>query len=164
MLTQDEIAADVGLSQPAIARVLRHLKLKKSQWSVLPLAEVRKLIVRHYSECAAGRGGDAQFRLSEARARESQLKGDLLEIQIGEKTRSLIPAEIVSVTWGGMTSAARARLLAMPYRLASAAVSADGNFAEIEYAAGNLIREVLEELHSYDPNDYTPPGTRWPGT
>jgi len=97
-----------------------------------------------------------QVDLMRERALLARSQRTKLDIEIGVMQRDLIPASVVEATWSGMTSAARQRLLAIPYRIAMAAQSADGNFARIESAATELVREALEELHSYDANDYAP--------
>lgn len=78
-----------------------------------------------------------------------------IDIEIDLLLRKIIPAETVEAVWSQMTSAARQRLLAVPYRMASAALAAD-SFQAIETAAADLIREALNELHHYDPADYQP--------
>ena len=116
-----------------------------------------KLALPALYEAAAG-GGNAQTNLMVERAKLAATQRQKLELEIGVMQRDLIPASVVEATWSGMTSAARQRLLALPYRLAVDAIAADGVFARIESAAHELIREALEELHSYDPADYGPGG------
>ena len=106
----------------------------------------------------AGGGGSAQTNLMIERAALAKAQRIKIEIETGVMRRDLIPASTVETTWAGMTTAARARLLALPYRLAVDAIAADGVFARIESAAHELIREALEELHAYDPADYRPGG------
>ena len=116
-----------------------------------------KLALPALYEAAAG-GGNAQTNLMVERAKLAATQRQKLELEIGVMQRDLIPASTVETTWSGMTTAARARLLALPYRLAVDAIAADGVFARIESAAHELIREALEELHAYDPADYGPGG------
>jgi len=111
MATQTEIAEDMGLSQPAISNALNSLGLFKREWEAMPLVDLRKRLVRHYSELAAGRGGSDQYDLTKERARESRLKGDLLQLQIEEKSGSLIPAEGVEREWQALIVAARTELM-----------------------------------------------------
>ena len=109
-----------------------------------------------YENGTAGAG--AQQNLMVERAKLAATQRQKLELEIGVMQRDLIPASTVETTWSGMTSAARQRLLAIPYRMAVDAIAADGVFARIESAAHELIREALEELHSYNPDDYAPNG------
>lgn len=118
MATQKEIADDLGLSQVAISNALATIGLFKREWEALSLDDARKILVKHYSEIAAGRGGDDQFNLTKERARESRLKGDLLQLTIQEKAGSLIPAAAVEREWQSMIVAARAELLLLPGKLA----------------------------------------------
>jgi hypothetical protein len=78
-----------------------------------------------------------------------------IDIEIDLLRGKLLPAEVVESVWSGMTSAARQRLLGLPYRLATSALAAD-SFAAIENAAFELITEALNELHRFDPADYQP--------
>ena len=99
-----------------------------------------------------------QIDLMRERAMLARSQRQKIDLEIGVMQRDLIPASTVEATWSGMTTAARARLLALPYRLAVDAIAADGVFARIESAAHELVREALEELHAYDPADYGPGG------
>lgn len=119
MPTQQEIADHLGLSQPAISSALGKLGLLKREYEAMPLDEVRRLLLRHYSETAAGRGGDDQFNLTAERARESRLKGDLLQLQIQEKSGVLIPADAVEQQWAALVVACKSELLLIPDKLAA---------------------------------------------
>lgn len=117
MTTQVEIAADLGLSQPAISSALSKLGLMKREYEAMPIAEIRRALVKHYSETAAGRGGDEQFNLTQERARESRLKGDLLQLQIQEKAGTLVPAGVVEDHFTALVIACRTELLQIPDKL-----------------------------------------------
>lgn len=64
-------------------------------------------------------GGDDQFNLTQERARESRLKGDLLQLQIQEKSGVLIPADAVEQQWTALVVACKAELLLIPDKLAA---------------------------------------------
>ena len=108
-------------------------------------------------EAAAG-GGGAQQNLMVERAKLAATQRQKLELEIGLMQGRLLQADVVEATWGNLTSAARARLLQLPYRLAVAALSADGVFGQVEAAATELVREALTELHAFDIADYSPGG------
>ena len=116
----------------------------------------RQALPALYETSTAGAG--AQQNLMVERAALAKAQRIKIEIETGVLQGRLLQADVVEQTWAGMTTAARARLLALPYRLAVDAIAADGVFARIESAAHELIREALEELHSYDPADYGPGG------
>jgi phage terminase Nu1 subunit (DNA packaging protein) len=118
MATQQEIADDLGLSQIAISNALNALGLFKREWEALSVEEARKILIRHYTEVAAGRGGDEQYKLTKERARESRLKGDMLDLQIQEKAATLIPADAVEREWLSLIVGARSELLLLPGKIA----------------------------------------------
>lgn len=101
-------------------------------------------------------GGEEDINPAVEKALLDRARRRMIDLDYEAKKSLLLPASVVEATWSAMTSAARQRLLAIPYRIAMAAKSADGNFAKIEAAAHSLIVDALEELHGYDVNDYTP--------
>jgi hypothetical protein len=58
----------------------------------------------------------------------------------------------VEKVWSGMTTNARARLLALPNRLAAECNGQE--FPIIASRAEELVYEALAEIHAYDPADY----------
>lgn len=137
MATQQEIASDLGLTQAAVSNALNALGLSKHEWEAMSLQDARKLLIRHYSEVAAGRGGNDQYNLTKERARESRLKGDLLQIQIQEKAGALVPAAAIEQEWTGLIVAARTELLLLPGKIAH----------EIKALHGVEIDPALIETH-----------------
>lgn len=108
-----------------------------------------------YIKYLQGRAGEEKRDYAVERTRLTKAQADKVEMEIKVLAGELLPATLVETVWGNMTSAARQRLLAVPYRMATAALSAD-SFSAIEAAASELIREALNELHGYDPADYRP--------
>jgi hypothetical protein len=94
-----------------------------------------------------------------AAAKIANLEADtrLKELREARERGELIPAPIVEQVWGGMTGAARAHLLGLPYRLATAAVAVDG-MAAVEAVARDLIYQALQHLSEFNPADYLEPG------
>ena len=103
-------------------------------------------------------GGDGDINPAIEKALLDRARRRVIDLDYETKKSLLIPASVVESTWANMTSAARQRLLAIPYRIAMAAVSADGVFGQVEAAANELIREALTELHAFDIADYSPGG------
>lgn len=108
-----------------------------------------------YIKYLQGRAGTEKRDYAVERTRLTKAQADKVEMEIKVLAGELLPAPLVESIWSRMTSAARQRLLAVPYRMASAALAAD-SFQAIETAAADLIREALNELHHYDPADYRP--------
>ncbi len=118
MATQQEIADDLGLSRIAVSNALNALGLLKREWEAMTVADARQRLVRHYTEVAAGRGGEDQYNLTKERARESRLKGDLLQLQIQEKAGILIRSDAVEQEWRSLITSARSELLLLPGKIA----------------------------------------------
>lgn len=97
-------------------------------------------------------GGD-QGALMRAKVADLEAATTIKNLRIAVERGHLIPGEIVERVWCGFTTAARAKLLSMPYRIASACHSKP-DFAAIENTARTLVYEALDEIHAYDPSDY----------
>lgn len=149
MATQQEIAADLGLSQPAVSGALNALGLLKREWEAMPLEEARRLLVKHYTEVAAGRGGDDQYNLTRERARESRLKGDLLQLQIQEKAGVLIPADAVEQQWHSLIVAARSELLMVPGKIAYTIKTLHG----VDVDPSVIEAPIMDALHRLSAAD-----------
>lgn len=108
-----------------------------------------------YIKYLQGRAGEEKRDYAVERTRLTKAQADKVEMEINVLSGQLIPADTVEKIWSGMTSSARQRLLALPYRLATAALAAT-TFSEIETAAADLVVEALNELHTFDPADYQP--------
>lgn len=108
-----------------------------------------------YIKYLQGRAGTEKRDYAVERTRLTKAQADKVEMEIKVLAGELLPAPLVESIWSRMTSAARQRLLAIPYRMASASMAAD-SFQAAETAAADLIREALNELHHYDPADYQP--------
>lgn len=145
MATQQEIADDLGLSRIAVSNALNALGLLKREWEAMTVADARQLLVRHYTEVAAGRGGEDQYNLTKERARESRLKGDMLQLQIQEKAGTLIPADAVEREWRALVVAARAELMLLPGKIAHQIKALHG--VEIDPSmVEDHVREALNHL------------------
>lgn len=123
-------------------------KPENAQWNLTQCAH-------SYIKYLQGRAGEEKRAYAAERTRLTKAQADKTELELKVLRSSVIHASVIEAVWGRMTGAARARLLAMPYRIAQAALSAT-TFQEIETAATTLISEALDELHEYSPDDYAP--------
>mgnify|MGYP003381734947 CR=1 FL=1 len=94
----------------------------------------------------------SQTALMDAKVRNLDLDSQLKKQRLAVADGTLIDAKTVERVWSGMTSACRANLLALPYRLATNCYG--GDFATIETKARELIYEALTNLSKFDPRDY----------
>ena len=107
------LAILVGVERQAIGDMFRR-RLLLSGWTY---RECLLAICKRQREMAAGRGGEQQFAVAQAKARESKLKGDLLEFQLAEKGGMVLLADEQEKMVGSMIVAARTELLAMSGKL-----------------------------------------------
>ena len=96
-----------------------------------------------------------QTALMNARIKNLDLDSELKKQKRDLADGLVIPTEIVVRVWSGATNAARARLLALPYRVACNCENAD--FATIQTKAQSLIYEALEHIAAFDLRDYYHP-------
>jgi hypothetical protein len=78
----------------------------------------------------------------EARARRDRSQADLNELRLKEASRSLLKRDQVIRDGRAFVAAAKAKLLALPRRLAQAGMIA----LEQQPAAADMVREALEEM------------------
>lgn len=91
------------------------------------------------------------YDLTAERARLAHHQANIAALDEDVKRKTLIPAEQVKSKWQDMQAAARARLLALPTRVAASCVGRDE--IEIEREARDIVNQALEELARGDGTD-----------
>lgn len=106
----------------------------------------------HMREIAAGRSSEkCEFDLTAERARLSHHQANIAALDEEVKKKTLIPAEHVKARWSDMLAAFRARMLALPSRMASSCVGMTE--AQIEREVRDGISLALDELTRGDGVD-----------
>ena len=146
-----ELAKLLNITLPQCYNLANSGTIPKADNGTWNLAQCANAYIKYLQ----GRAGEEKRAYAEERTRLTKAQADKTELELQILRAGVIQASVVQTVWGRMTSAARARLLAMPYRIAHAALSAN-TFQEIEAAATALIAEALDELHEYSPDDYVP--------
>jgi hypothetical protein len=80
-----------------------------------------------------------------ARAKREAAMASLAELELQERERTLLPAELVQAHWAGMVGNMRQIMLTLPSRLAAVVPGCDTQ-QDIEREAMKLIREALSEI------------------
>ena len=102
--------------------------------------------IEHLREGAAGRGAEyGSLDLTSERARLARAQSEKVEMQNLEMRGELIPAGAVEAKWTEMAAAMRAKLLALPTRIASVALAAT-SLREVEDQARTEVFAALNEL------------------
>src|SRR5690606_21772953 len=106
-VTQSQFAKIVGVSQPLVFKLLDRGTLQPGdtmgEWLLAYCASLR--------EVAAGRGGDEQVAMAEARARQARFDADLRELEFFEKIGALVQVEDIEPLLSGWAATGRAELL-----------------------------------------------------
>lgn len=151
----EKAAKLLNVSVPQLYNLANSSHIPKPDNGVWDLAACAHAYIKYLQ----GRAGEEKRDYAVERTRLTKAQADKVEMEIKVLAGELLPASLVAAVWGNMTAAARQRLLAIPYRIATAALAAE-SFSAIEAAAADLIREALSELHQYDPADYRPAAAR----
>lgn len=145
MLTQKQVADDLGLSQPTVSNLFASLGVKVEG---LTLDDARRLVVKHYQQAAAGRGAGGDYHAQ--RARSERLKADLLEISVQEKARALVPAAAVEQEWTAILVAARTELLQVSEKI-DREIHTGAALAAVPALVDQYIRDALMTLANREP-------------
>lgn len=114
MATQNEIADHLDMSVTRLKELLPRLPVTDPS----DIDSVRVAYINQLRSTAAGRGGeDHQLRLAIAKARESELKGDRLEMDMARDAGQLVPADELEQEWTALIASARAELMSMVGKL-----------------------------------------------
>ncbi len=144
--TVSGLSVELGLDRRTLGK---HLK------GVKPIREAGKSKYYYMAQVVQVlRGSSEAGSYEEERTRLTKAQADHEELKVSEYRGDLIPSGVVSQLWGDMVGAMRARLLALPPRLASKAIAATG-LREIEDFARTEVYAALTELadHAEDSAD-----------
>ena len=91
--TQSDLAKFIGISQQAVAELIKEGKIDDST----TLEDALRSYILNLREVAAGRGGgNAQSRLLEARAEDTEMAARLKKLEYAEKLERLVDMEIIA--------------------------------------------------------------------
>ena len=141
MPAQRELAAHVGIGVPAVSTFCREHGI---DWKTITLDEWRLFYIARLRDAAAGRATSEGFGLADERARLAHHRANLIAHDEEVRRGSLLPLEDVRRKWEELFASARARLLSLPPRLASACANREA--VEVETTARDIVNEALTEL------------------
>tara|TARA_B110000091_G_scaffold73069_1_gene80512 strand:- start:55 stop:555 length:501 start_codon:yes stop_codon:yes gene_type:complete len=90
-------------------------------------------------------GGELNY--TQERAKLTKLQAEKVSLELDQQRGSLIPMELAIATWQAHIGNARAKLLALPPKVAGQVIAMD-SYLEIEQLVTSLIHETLDELAS----------------
>lgn len=155
MANQRDVAEHLDLSVKRVSELIRDGVLPSKRGKsplnidicrIAYISYLRKL-GGYNKKTGTGDIAEEKTKLTAAQARKAELEVEQLEA-------SLIPAELVKDTWVDYVSNARAKLIALPTRIAHQVLSVD-NYAECEQLIKERVHEALDELANDGiPNKY----------
>ena len=97
-------------------------------------------------------GGELDY--TQERAKLIRLQAEKVTLELEQQRGKLLPLEMVILAWQGQAANARAKLLALPPKLASQVLNME-SYVEVELAIKDMIYEALDELASDSvPKEY----------
>ena len=141
MTTQPQIAKHLDLSVRTVAALMAAGVINKKG----SLDDCRVKYIRYLRDIAAGRISGGDYDLLEERARLAHHQANNEALKEAINRRELIPAPDIIEAWSEMVGAMRARLLALPGRLANRVMSFD-TVRDAEDYAREEVYSALQEL------------------
>lgn len=145
----DKAAKLLNISIPQLYNLANSGHIPKSDNGVWDLAAC----AHGYIKYLQGRSGDERRDLAMERTRLTRLQADRVELETAILRAELLPSDVVKSVWTGILGAVRARLLAIPSRLAVACFGAASQ-RDLEDGAMRLVEEALHELADFDSTLY----------
>lgn len=142
-LLQRDVAAHLDMSTRNLRDLIREGHVPTLTAPGVTLDDIRVAYIRHLRKAKAGQNVDAS--LSAERSRLASAQADHQEMVNQLKRGELLPAAEVRAAGEAMIAASRARLLALPSRVAPEVVGVDG-LAQVVGILDDAVREALEEL------------------
>ncbi len=146
MATQRELAEHLDLSTKRISELIRD-GILPSKMGRSPLnIDVCRIAYISYLRKLGGYnkrsgGGD----IAEEKTRLTKAQADKAELEVSELEGQLIPAQLVQDTWTDFVANARAKLLALPSKIAHQVIALD-KYAEAELLIKENVHDALLEL------------------
>jgi phage terminase Nu1 subunit (DNA packaging protein) len=151
-LSQEQVAALLGVTTRRVRqREIERYPPPKDSSGRYPCREFGAWLLEDFRR-GIGVGDDGNvYDYEGERARLTHHQANVAALDEQVKSGKLIPAELVLTAWSGRVASARAKLLALPSRMAS---SCSGKPAgEVESESRAIIYEALQELASGSGDD-----------
>lgn len=153
MPTLKVIGTHLDMSERNAGTICQNLGLNRETQS---LDQIRIAYIRDLREKAAGRGGDAQGELVQARIRETNINADLKELQVMEKAGQLVNVDDIEPQLVAMVTSAKQELLSLPEKLASDIKALHGieiDISLIQERINDSLNQLATSVHGDDAGD-----------
>lgn len=156
-----QAARHLFLSERRFRELLDEEIIERAGRGAYDLDRVRRQYIEHLRSSAAGRGGVSnEAALAAERIRLARGQADAQEMKNAAARRELLPRDEVHTAVGGAFARVRAKLLALPTKLAPVVLGMK-TAAEVKQRLETGIHEALRELATTEvvaaPRDREPP-------
>ena len=146
MATQREVAEPLDLSTKRISELIRDGILpSKMGRSPLNLDVCRIAYISYLRKLGGYNKRSGGGDIAEEKTRLTKAQADKAELEVSELEGQLIPAQLVQDTWTDFVANARAKLLALPSKIAHQVIALD-KYAEAELLIKENVHDALSEL------------------
>tara|TARA_R110002012_G_scaffold116236_1_gene263697 strand:+ start:40 stop:540 length:501 start_codon:yes stop_codon:yes gene_type:complete len=146
MATQRELAEHLDLSTKRISELIRDGILpSKMGRSPLNLDVCRIAYISYLRKLGGYNKRSGGGDIAEEKTRLTKAQADKAELEVSELEGQLIPAQLVQDTWTDFVANARAKLLALPSKIAHQVIALD-KYAEAELLIKENVHDALSEL------------------
>lgn len=155
MATQREVAEHLDLSVKRVSELIRDgvLPSKKGR-SPLNIDVCRFSYISYLRKLGGYNKKNGSGDITEEKTKLTAAQARKAELEVEQLEGNLIPAALVQDTWIDYVANARAKLIALPTRIAHQVLSVD-NYAECEQLIKERVHEALDELANDGiPNKY----------
>ena len=146
MATQRELAEHLDLSTKRISELIRDGILpSKMGRSPLNLDVCRIAYISYLRKLGGYNKRSGGGDIAEEKTRLTKAQADKAELEVSELEGQLIPAQLVQDPWTALVANARAKLLALPSKIAHQVIALD-KYAEAELLIKENVHDALSEL------------------
>jgi len=146
MATQREVAEHLDLSTKRISELIRDGILpSKMGRSPLNLDVCRIAYISYLRKLGGYNKRSGGGDIAQQKTRLTKAQADKAELEVSELEGQLIPAQLVQDTWTDFVANARAKLLALPSKIAHQVIALD-KYAEAELLIKENVHDALSEL------------------
>jgi len=146
MASQREVAEHLDLSTKRISELIRDGILpSKMGRSPLNLDVCRIAYISYLRKLGGYNKRSGGGDIAEEKTRLTKAQADKAELEVSELEGQLIPAQLVQDTWTDFVANARAKLLALPSKIAHQVIALDKD-AEAELLIKENVHDALSEL------------------
>ena len=146
MATQRELAEHLDLSTKRISELIRDGILpSKMGRSPLNLDVCRIAYISYLRKLGGYNKRSGGGDIAQQKTRLTKAQADKAELEVSELEGQLIPAQLVQDTWTDFVANARAKLLALPSKIAHQVIALD-KYAEAELLIKENVHDALSEL------------------